>query len=1144
MEQATNQFNKGLQMDTHPMVQGNDSLTDCLNGTLITMNGNEVILQNDMGNRRVDNAFLPAGYEPVGMKEYGGIIYVAAYNPITNKSQIGSFPSPERKISGMDEEVLSKKSFDYGLDKFPYLTKNINGTDYRFITGDTLLFPLTDKTTLHAGDKFTIYGNIGNTSNISNFHNIKNNKVYSPKNRLYTFSIGVLNSQNEFVDITKSLVRWDEDDTIHKFNETDTDLYKFNYQYFIPASFENANLLETMNDANFIEERQKIAANTYSYKLIGPLYLKVQLNHFQKFNYGITGHKNLDGNTFTIQVEGYYVYNCPDGFNKINEIEDDNYYTYEEGNPNPIQQYWFTLNGQDGKIISNENINYNPETNLYTTRITKTFEFNIPNPDENGKRLFKYYLNVFTNNHESVIYGDKYFFDGLSDEGIIDVDKLGSGQIELTGWRYCYNEETTELKYQLITYNLTNDPFTEIQFKFKNVDSGNEYWITKSINESESESGIIIKNGEIGLKSRNIYTVDLIAKTNSEKSYTISNVGWILTTELFNDCFSKSSNNYIADFRYPSTEKEQNTFNDKLTIKYELNLDVNDQSSVKIEGLDSQKEWLSKENTGSDITYKHTYDLKLKCSPKLRIVNEQYYPTALKLSSEKAINLDDFNFTVDTSSLNTLNTQIQSNSSLDKTFISSNNFNINSNNEITATINFSDIFHFDNRTSEFEVKNLFSNGCGYLEHHIIQNDNQYLTNFEYTFTPTYGGINVYTEDYGNLTRIEVRKMKNGYTQPNSDREQEENYENGVENYGGYYEVVSYNNEGGNGLLYSYTGRGGKFSSSGESKTNGTLIQEYFDKYFKNGVLIYWFHNQEKDDGKGNICFYKYVEDIILGEDGSMIRDLNISNDRYKNYNSSKKSRVWWRNATNNNWVLIYNKNSDSLLQKPGNGDTISSFLAENVFGGSDFAYCYRKNFDFNDSNTKVYAPDGNSVKFNDVYNLNDNDTSIKFIFFKQNLNVNIDNNEIKNILNFKLEQNNTYIYSYSLKDSSSSKRNKIIEFFRNYNNQFNIIYINYSDNKLLTSFSDKNGNQLDPGKVYKIDNNEFTPVEKGYQITNNDEYSKVGYNTILCNSDNYIEDSSTWIVDYRKTGNGENGDSTGFIYRKVPVTVPIDKIFE
>jgi hypothetical protein len=68
------------------MVQGNDTLSDALNATFVTMNGNEVVLQNDMGNRRVDNAFLPSGYEPVGIKEYGGIIYVAAYNPITNRS--------------------------------------------------------------------------------------------------------------------------------------------------------------------------------------------------------------------------------------------------------------------------------------------------------------------------------------------------------------------------------------------------------------------------------------------------------------------------------------------------------------------------------------------------------------------------------------------------------------------------------------------------------------------------------------------------------------------------------------------------------------------------------------------------------------------------------------------------------------------------------------------------------------------------------------------------------------------------------------------------------------------------------------------------------------------------------------------------
>jgi len=66
------------------------------------MNSNEVILQNDTGNRRVDSAFLPAGYEPVGIKEHGGIIYIASYNPITNKGQIGSFPSPQLNYGNVE----------------------------------------------------------------------------------------------------------------------------------------------------------------------------------------------------------------------------------------------------------------------------------------------------------------------------------------------------------------------------------------------------------------------------------------------------------------------------------------------------------------------------------------------------------------------------------------------------------------------------------------------------------------------------------------------------------------------------------------------------------------------------------------------------------------------------------------------------------------------------------------------------------------------------------------------------------------------------------------------------------------------------------------------------------------------------------
>lgn len=38
---ATNDFNKGLMMDLNPMTTPNSVMTDCLNGTIITYDGNE-----------------------------------------------------------------------------------------------------------------------------------------------------------------------------------------------------------------------------------------------------------------------------------------------------------------------------------------------------------------------------------------------------------------------------------------------------------------------------------------------------------------------------------------------------------------------------------------------------------------------------------------------------------------------------------------------------------------------------------------------------------------------------------------------------------------------------------------------------------------------------------------------------------------------------------------------------------------------------------------------------------------------------------------------------------------------------------------------------------------------------------------------
>ena len=49
-QESVNQFNGGLIKDLNPLVTPNNVLTDVVNGSFITFNGNELMLQNDMGN--------------------------------------------------------------------------------------------------------------------------------------------------------------------------------------------------------------------------------------------------------------------------------------------------------------------------------------------------------------------------------------------------------------------------------------------------------------------------------------------------------------------------------------------------------------------------------------------------------------------------------------------------------------------------------------------------------------------------------------------------------------------------------------------------------------------------------------------------------------------------------------------------------------------------------------------------------------------------------------------------------------------------------------------------------------------------------------------------------------------------------------
>ena len=107
-QEATNGFSKGLNMDLNPISTPNEILTDCLNGTIITYNGNEWNLQNDMGNYSFPGCELPDGFIPIGMKAYGDILYIISYNDNSKLSQIGTFPSPE--YNGINGNIVKKYS--------------------------------------------------------------------------------------------------------------------------------------------------------------------------------------------------------------------------------------------------------------------------------------------------------------------------------------------------------------------------------------------------------------------------------------------------------------------------------------------------------------------------------------------------------------------------------------------------------------------------------------------------------------------------------------------------------------------------------------------------------------------------------------------------------------------------------------------------------------------------------------------------------------------------------------------------------------------------------------------------------------------------------------------------------------------------
>lgn len=187
-----NSFTGGLNTDLHPLVQPNDTLTDCINGTLITYNGNENMLQNDMGNYTLKGSELPDGFIPLGMKEHNGVAYIVSHNPMTKEVQIGSYPSPKLTTDENGKKLESTPIQMNAVDNKNYTYKSCSDalcleaqkfaeTDYvdfdiTINFGDVYELSKMDENTDFQQEQFSILEDSGK---ITNIYPIVDNKLHS-----------------------------------------------------------------------------------------------------------------------------------------------------------------------------------------------------------------------------------------------------------------------------------------------------------------------------------------------------------------------------------------------------------------------------------------------------------------------------------------------------------------------------------------------------------------------------------------------------------------------------------------------------------------------------------------------------------------------------------------------------------------------------------------------------------------------------------------------------------------------------------------------------------------------------------------------------------------------------------------------------
>lgn len=500
-----NMFLNGIDMSFNPISTPDvqNSLFTALNATTMTKIGNEMVLQQDLGNGRVESAHLPNGYIPLGIKEHGGVIYIVSYNPITKHGQVGSFPSPERNISSLDINGNTDQVIDW--------TRFYDDETGIFKTHERL-FPLGEDSILNPGDEFLLYFIYSFTDNQQKVNELIDLITLNDDMKLIKFKLYARIDNGNLIDLTDNEI---PSENVRKVFDLDGDGSN-DYQIYFDEN-NNFNINEFL--ANF--SRNESPYLVWNKKFKGKLVLSVDVEVVDSFNVSIDTEKD----PLTGDIILSFIPSVDKEHNKLwnNGVMYDGENIKIDGEG---EQYKGGIKVEIENNISGEKVNYfdcyDEDENKYTIRIS----------DYDSDSIFKYNITPY------MYCGE---LDNLKISGAIDLKKVNTGIYELTKWRY-YNQNVdsnpiVNLMYSVDYYPKKGNYISDVTFRFTNLLKSTSPILIKA----DGGTKLGTYSQEInGLLPDSLYMVEMIITERDsngkyvERNDSITRVKYLNTTEMYN----------------------------------------------------------------------------------------------------------------------------------------------------------------------------------------------------------------------------------------------------------------------------------------------------------------------------------------------------------------------------------------------------------------------------------------------------------------------------------------------------------------------------------------------------------------------------------------------------------------------------------